>query len=479
MTSLDRKMDQLAVGFLSVFGLPPVEFVDLAADLGCRYVSTVVQGVPLVPLGYPPFSLKDDAGLRRDMLAAMDHRGVTSRSATGSWCCPAPRCTGSAADLDALAELGVPRINVVSLDPDLGRTFDQFAALTELAAQRGIQTVVEPVPGLTVGDLPTALAAREHVGRPDFRILIDTMHLVRSGSTAADLAAVDPDCIGYAQLNDTTLRPRMDNYMEEAMFERMVPGEGELPLRDILAALPPDVVIEIEVPRRSLALAGVSPIDRLRPCVTAARRLLSDSSARVAQRQAGGAVDRVDDGHVLDRVLRRRLDRFAAKHGRGERVELIRVGGSVRETLHAPAVGGTNRQPVQEVWQHRIENTHLAVLADHASADPQQLRRPHRAADPAGVPARRRRLRPPWRGRSAGRAISPAPRALRESNHRRSGPCGPHSTRRPWWRPRRANSCSGCRRTSATGSTSRPPPACSLPSSPEAMISSTRRLSGW
>ena len=68
----------------------------------------------------------------------------------------------------------------------------------------------------------------------------------------------------------------MDNYLQEAMFERMVPGEGELPLPDILAALPPDVVVEIEVPRRSLALAGVSPIDRLRPCVTAARRLLSD-----------------------------------------------------------------------------------------------------------------------------------------------------------------------------------------------------------
>ncbi|MGO9181457.1 MAG: hypothetical protein ACLQAX_00200, partial [Mycobacterium sp.] len=55
----------------------------------------------------------------------------------------------------------------------------------------------------------------------------------------------------------------------------MVPGEGELPLLEILSALPRDVVIEIEVPRRSLALAGVSPIDRLRPCVEAARRFFS------------------------------------------------------------------------------------------------------------------------------------------------------------------------------------------------------------
>ncbi|MDT5350649.1 MAG: hypothetical protein QOH91_3936 [Mycobacterium sp.] len=273
-------MTSLALGFLSVFALPPVEFVDLAADLGCRHISTVVQGVPLVPLGYPPYSLRDDLALRKELLAAMNHRGVTITLGDGFLVLPGAEMHTHSADLDALAELGVPRINAVSLDPDLRRTFDQFAALTELAAQRNIQTVIEPVPGLTVGDLPTALAALEHVARPDFKLLIDTMHLVRSGFGAADLAALDPEHIGYVQLNDTTLQPRAENYMEEAMYERMVPGEGELPLRDLLFALPADIVLELEVPQRSLALAGVSPIDRLRPCVEAARRLLSDVSDR-------------------------------------------------------------------------------------------------------------------------------------------------------------------------------------------------------
>ena len=270
------KTDRLGIGMLSVFGLPPIEFVDLAADLGCRHISAALRGMPLVPLGYPPFSLKDDAALRKDLLAAMNHRGVTISLGDGFLVLPQAEMHSFSADLDVLVELGVPLINVVSLDPDLSRTFDRFAALTELAAQRGIQTAVEPVPGLAVGDLPTALAAKEHVGRPDFRLLIDTMHLVRSGSSAADISALAHDHIGYAQLCDTTLQPRGENYMEEAMFERMVPGEGELPLRDILSALPPDIVIELEVPRRSLALAGVSPIDRLRPCVDAARRLLSE-----------------------------------------------------------------------------------------------------------------------------------------------------------------------------------------------------------
>ncbi|MCV7194956.1 sugar phosphate isomerase/epimerase family protein [Mycobacterium angelicum] len=268
-------MNQLGIGFLSVFGLPPVKFVDLAADLECRCISMWVRGSALVPLGYPPFSLRDDAALRKDLVAALHHRGVTISLGDGFLVLPNAEAADLCPDLDVLAELGAARINVVSLDPDTSRTFDQFGALAGLAAERGLATVVEPVPGLTVGDLPTALAAVAHVGRPDFQLLIDTMHLVRSGASVCDLAAVDAGLIGYAQLNDTTLQPRADNYMEEAMFERMVPGQGELPLRDILSVLPAGIVLELEVPQRLSALAGVGPADRLRPCVEAARRLLA------------------------------------------------------------------------------------------------------------------------------------------------------------------------------------------------------------
>ncbi|WP_327140079.1 sugar phosphate isomerase/epimerase family protein [Nocardia sp. NBC_01327] len=268
-------MDRLSIEALSVFGLPPLEFVDLAADLGCRRITVFLHDLASIPLGYPPFSLRDDAALRKDLLAAMDYRGVSLSLGDGFLVLPGADMRSFRGDLDILAELGVPRINVVSLDPDRLRSFDQFATLAESASQRHIETVIEPVPGLTVGDLPTALAALNHVASPDFRLLIDTMHLVRSGSTAADLAALDPHHIAYAQISDTTLQPRTVHYAEEAMYERMVPGEGELPLHDILAALPPDIVIGLEIPRRALALAGVSPADRLRPCLDATRALLA------------------------------------------------------------------------------------------------------------------------------------------------------------------------------------------------------------
>jgi hypothetical protein len=57
------------------------------------------------------------------------------------------------------------------------------------------------------------------------------------------------------------------------MYERLAPGDGELPLAEILAAVPTDVVVGLEIPMRRLAECGVGPIDRLRPCVAAARQL--------------------------------------------------------------------------------------------------------------------------------------------------------------------------------------------------------------
>ncbi|SQD99170.1 MULTISPECIES: sugar phosphate isomerase/epimerase [unclassified Parafrankia] len=266
-------MERLSIEPLSVMGLPPVESVGLAADLGLQYVALALSALPN-PYGYPPFSLRDDLALRRETLAALHDRGVTVSLGDGFVLHPGMDIRDLAGDVAIVAELGAQRINTVTFDPDFGRSVDQFGVLAEMAAEFGLETTLEFSPGLAIADLPTALAAARAVGRPDFRLLIDTMHLVRSGSGPAEVAAVDPDLIGYIQLSDAPLVPTIPDYMEEACFERMVPGAGELPLLEILEALPRHLVIGLEVPLRSQADAGVGPHDRLGRCVDAARKLL-------------------------------------------------------------------------------------------------------------------------------------------------------------------------------------------------------------
>lgn len=267
----------LGIEQLSVFGLPPVEFVNLAADLGCHCISAGLTGLPYNPHGYRPFSLRDDAALRRELIAVMRDRGIALSLGEGCIVRQDRDIRAYAADMDLMQELGALRLNTVSMDPDLGRSLDQLAIFAEMAGARGMLSTVELCPALTINNLDSALAAVRHVGRADFSLLLDAMHLYRSAASAADVAALDPSLIGYVQLCDAPEKPSDANYLMEATFERQVPGEGDAPLVDYLAALPPAVTISLEVPLRSQAEAGVGPQIRLRQCVAAARRLLAEA----------------------------------------------------------------------------------------------------------------------------------------------------------------------------------------------------------
>jgi len=269
----------LSIEFIGVFGLPPVQHVELAAALGCRYISVALQPIDYNPQAYPKYSLKEDKLLRHEVIAAMRHCGVGISLGEGFAIFPDTDVRSTyIADLEVMHELGAERINVVSFDPDLRRTFDQLAMLAEMAAEAGLITMLEFVPIFTIPDLPTATAAIRHVGRKDCLLLIDTMHFCRSGASVNDLASLDPAMIRYVQLCDVPLVPSNLDYMSEAMFERLPPGEGELPLREILAALPRDRVIGLEVPMRFDAEQGLNPRARMARCVDAANRLLAQTA---------------------------------------------------------------------------------------------------------------------------------------------------------------------------------------------------------
>lgn len=268
-------MSRLGIEFLSGFSLPPAQLVNLAADLDCRYISSGVMAAPGSPLDYPAWSLRDNRALRRDLIAALNDRGVSIALGEGFSVRPGLDARDRAGDLEIMCELGVKRINTVAIDPDLSRCFDQFGKLAEMANEVGVETTLEFGPGMTVSDLPTALAALKYVGNPNFRLLIDTMHFIRSGSRIADLATLDPDVIGYIQLCDAPLVASNPSYMDEAMHDRKVPGAGELPLLDLLKVLPRERVIGLEIPQLALAQAGVGPHERLQKCVDAARELLA------------------------------------------------------------------------------------------------------------------------------------------------------------------------------------------------------------
>ena len=262
----------LGLEYLSVFGMPLRDYVALAGRIGCDFVSVNYGGASNRLGDGPEERLRDDPALRRDLAAAVADQGLFLGLVEGFAITPGTSIEDHAADLDAVARMEARSICAVSLDKDRERTADQFARLAELAAARGLLVTTEVGAGV-MRNFAVACEAWSHVAQPNFTLLVDTMHFFRRGGTVSDLAAVPAGAIGHVQLCDVPMPAHMENYLEEALFERRAPGDGDLPLAAFVAAVPPAVSIGLEVPIRSEAMAGVPAEARLARCMAAARSL--------------------------------------------------------------------------------------------------------------------------------------------------------------------------------------------------------------
>lgn len=267
-------MNPLGIECLSTFGLPPVDLIELTGALGCSHVTLNLGPAANRLPNYPAVSFRHDAMLQQEMKAALAASGVRIGMVEGFALLPDSQADDFARDLDMVAGLGAAAICAVSLERDVARSHAQFARLTELAAERGLVVTSELGAG-GLRRLDKALAAVAAVSHPAFKLLVDTMHFFRFGGTVEAFAALDPAVIGHVQLCDVPMPALIDDYMTEALYERRAPGDGDLPLREFLRAVPDGVVIGLEVPIRSEAEAGLGPHERLARCLAQARTLMA------------------------------------------------------------------------------------------------------------------------------------------------------------------------------------------------------------
>jgi sugar phosphate isomerase/epimerase len=215
--------------------------------------------------------------MRRATARALGDSGVTLDLIDSLLIVPGFSLADNEAALDVYGELGATHANIAVLDEVEGRWTEHLAELCEAAVKRGLVPVIEflrmlgPVPSLA--EAVQLVASGRYAG---LRLLIDSLHLARAGETPADVAAIDPALIGAAQICDAPAAwPGLDAYFHEGAHERVIPGEGELPLADFLRAIPADVMLSPEVPLKSLRDSGI-------PVHECARRVL-EGTRRVAQ----------------------------------------------------------------------------------------------------------------------------------------------------------------------------------------------------
>ena len=158
--------------------------------------------------------------------------------------------------IDAAAEVGARNVLTVSRGLAPAAFAARFAELCDHAAPAGITVVVEPTMLYSVATLAEAQQVVACAGRPNGAILADNLHLDRAGSEPiAALGEVDPALLPYAQVCDAPARPADTSragLFSDARYGRRLLGDGDLPVREFIAALPKGIPLSLEIRSRHL-----------------------------------------------------------------------------------------------------------------------------------------------------------------------------------------------------------------------------------
>lgn len=253
----------LASGVLPEFGA--VDVIEAGAAAGFDAVGLWVD-----PLQWTAQHTRDaDAALQRTGVPVLDVEVV--------WIRPDTRLDDHRRVLDVGARLGAGNVLCVSSHEE-GETVEQLTALCRHAEGSGMRVALEFGIFTEVKTLAQALGILDRVGHPLRAVLVDPIHVDRSGTTVDQLAAIDPALLPYAQFCDARAqRPDPQDFaaiIADAVDLREQPGEGALPLAAMLQALPRNIPLSIEMRSAALRDAFDHPVLRAKAVLDGTRAWL-------------------------------------------------------------------------------------------------------------------------------------------------------------------------------------------------------------
>lgn len=271
----------LSLSHFTVIEADPLTLVDVAAEAGFDAVGLRV----VKPPGAAEIAnVAGDGALRRDIKRRLTSTGIRLLDIEAIWVLPETDVDDLRPALDAGAELGARNVLVCGFDPEHARLAANLARLCSETNARGLRLMLEFLPYTHIRTLREAHDMLRDIAPADAGILVDALHLSRSGGSPADLAGYDPGLFSYFHLCDApAAQPPADELRAEARGGRLYPGEGGLWLRDFVKAFPPGAAAAIEAPSARHAARPFA--ERARLAAEACRRLFESIGEAAAARR--------------------------------------------------------------------------------------------------------------------------------------------------------------------------------------------------
>ena len=266
----------LSLAALTVLDAGPAGQIKAAAAAGFRSV-----GLRLMPLLASDEVVVGDAAKEREVWSALAAAGMTVLEIGVFPVKPAMDWSLIADVVDFSAHISAQFLVCPVEDTDRERCLGSLRRLADVAAAHGLVALVEFNPYSACRTLAEAAELVAASGHPAIALVIDVLHLSRSGGSPGDLAGIDPRLIRLVHLCDAPLPPQgfrsIDELRAESRTARLLPGEGALWLDQVLDAVPAGTPLSIEAPSARHAHL---------PAAERARRALAASEALLAQRGA-------------------------------------------------------------------------------------------------------------------------------------------------------------------------------------------------
>ncbi|MDD3589476.1 MAG: sugar phosphate isomerase/epimerase [Thermoguttaceae bacterium] len=235
----------LNLGTIRNYNLPLMKELEVARDAGYRSVELWIDRLSdYAKEGDNPFAPAKLADLKK----FLDGEGLQVEGGIGfaTWIMNEPEKRAAGLDelkrqAEALAAIGAPCVAAPAAGPwnekieGISVIAERYAAVLELCSSFGVRALLELWGASpTLSRLSDGLAICAETNRADAGLLLDAYHLYRGGNSFAGLNLVAGSAMPIFHLNDYPSTPAREKLNDS---DRVFPGDGVAPLREILSTL--------------------------------------------------------------------------------------------------------------------------------------------------------------------------------------------------------------------------------------------------
>ena len=239
---------EFSLAHLSMIAVPPMLLADVAAGAGFNWFS--LRLTPSPSTGVDHGTVGDDRALAK-LREHIDSSGSSLLDLEVIRMKGPESVRDSVPLLEAAQALGARYVIATVEDPDPVRRVDTLTQMAHEAARHDTAIAVEFMMFTSCRDLVDCVDVVRASGASNVVVLPDVLHVIRSGGSIEQLTAVDAGLLPYAQICGAVgagAAPDPEAARAEAARARLMPDEGDLPVREFVRALPLSTIISVEAP---------------------------------------------------------------------------------------------------------------------------------------------------------------------------------------------------------------------------------------